>query len=112
MRLRLASLSMASLLAGALHGCGGASSGKDGPVSARDARAETGGAADVTVNDRPSPGDVPQDAPAALDQRADRGTDRDDAVADTGSGESAPTCTTQTVMLGRGGTTSSCSFKV
>src|SRR5436190_23636615 len=112
MRRRLAPLSVASVLAGVLHGCGGASPGKDGAVNVGDARAETRGAADVAGDDRPSSGDVPQEAPSSLDQRADQEVDRGDALIDTGPVEAASICTTQTVILGRGGTTSSCSFKV
>src|SRR5262245_33446722 len=112
MRARLALLAVASVLTASLQGCGGSASRSDGAVDARDARADTG-------SDGPG-GDVAVDGPAGVDQRVDQ-TGGSDVPADTGGGGDAPAdtgsggdarCTTQTIILARGGTTSSCSFPV
>jgi hypothetical protein len=121
MRARLASLALAGVLIGGLHGCGGGSSGKDGSGDARDARADSGGEPDGPPGDKPSGGDanpdVAPDGPAGNDTgggdtRADAAPP--DVAADTGnpidSGDAG--CSTQTMVLARGGTTSACSFKV
>ena len=114
MRAPLARLAVAGVLAGALQACGGASSsGTDGAADApRDLRMDLGGQ------------DVAVDVPAAVDQRADLAADVPNVVdapvdtgaldvrADTGGPVDSGSCVTQTIVLGRGGTTSSCSFKV
>jgi hypothetical protein len=98
MRARLARLVVAGALLGSVHGCGSASSGggTDGPTDAGDARAESD--ADQRA-DQAVGGDAPVEAGGG-DTRADV------APADSG------TCVTQTVILARAGTTSSCSFEV
>jgi hypothetical protein len=102
------------LLAPPLPGCGGAAPGAT--VDARDAAdrhdSNVADAPDDAGDDRPTgvdaPADVPADAPSGTDQRVDVAAD---APADTGPIDSG-TCTTQTMVLARAGTTSSCSFKV
>src|SRR6476469_3106170 len=77
------------------------------------ARADTGGASDAPGSDAPSGGDVALDVPSGIDVRADQAADAVDAPVDaTAPIDSGATCTTQTVVLGRGGTTSSCSFTI
>ena len=114
MRARLAGLAVAGVLIGSLHGCGGGVVRYEtARVDARDARADAGGAPDVAGSDVPSGGDVAIDVASGADQRADQAADGVDAPVDaTAPIDSGTTCTTQTVILGRGGTTSSCSFKV
>src|SRR6188472_2833071 len=114
MRARLADLAVAGMLIGSLHGCGGGSSRMDAAVDARDARADTGVAPDAPRADVPSGGDGAIDAPSAVDVRADQSVDVVDAAVDVGTSpiDSGASCTTQTVSLGRGGTSSSCSFKI
>jgi len=113
MRARLVGLAVAGVLAGWLHGCGGTSSRTDGAVDALDTRAETGGPPDVPASDKPSGGDAALDLPSGADQRVDQAADGvADAPSDTGPVDSGGSCTTQTIVLARGGTTSACSFKV
>jgi hypothetical protein len=96
-----------------LIGCGGGTtSATDGAVDARDARDTRDARGDVA-------GDSPGDAPSTIDQRADQAADTpadiapSDAPTDTGTPiDSGGTCVTQTIIGPRGGTTSSCSFKI
>ena len=114
MRARLALLAVAGVL-----GCGGGGSlGGDGAVDARDARMDKG--SDVGADLRPDQsGDVPADTGAA-DVPADTGvadvptdTGAADVPTDTGTPvDSGGSCVTQTILGPRGGTTSSCSFKI
>ena len=121
MRSRLAGFAAAGVLAGSLCGCGGASSRTDGAVDAPTMYAEAGDGRDGAGVDRPAAGDGPADAPSGTDQRLDQqGADqvtgnadaRHDVSAVDAAVDSATSCTTQTIVLGRGGTTSSCSFAV
>jgi hypothetical protein len=116
MRGRLGRLAIASVLAAGLQGCGGGggAAGKDG---AADARRDGAGVDRVTAGDvameQTSTEDVPVDVLASADQRpADLAPDRGDVAVEAPPGETAASCTTQTVVLARGGTTSACSFKV
>jgi len=115
MRARPAGLAVAGVLIASVHGCGGGGGASltDGAVDARDARPDTGGALDVAGSDVPSGGDVASDVPSGVDQRADQAADGVDAPVDaTAPIDSGTACLTQRIDLGRGGTTSSCSFKV
>jgi len=116
MHARLARLALTGVL---LHGCNSAAPGSDGGV----ARPEVEPAADGP-GDAPGPGPdgtAPADqavaapeAPAGADAPvADRAAGGADAAVDVMAPlDSAPSCTTQRIILGRGGTTSSCSFPV
>jgi len=88
MRARPAGLAVAGVLFGCLHGCGGGGSPvTDGPVDARDARADTdaGGALDVAGADVPSGGDVATDVLSITDLRPDQAADGVDAPGDAGA---------------------------
>jgi hypothetical protein len=113
-------MAVVGFLTAPLLGCGGGgASMKDGAV---DAPADTGGKPEVPAADKPASGDaagdVPADAPfdtSGADQRADQAADKNgagDTPTDTGNADVGGSCVTQTIVLGRGGTTSSCSFKV
>jgi hypothetical protein len=97
------------MVSGLLQGCGGASSGRDGSTDASKMDAASD-ATDAAGMDRPSSGDAPVDMPSNVDQRADQSTGGD-ALTDTTTADSGA-CTTQSAILARAGTTSSCSFKV
>lgn len=120
MRGRWAGAAMAGmcLLAASISGCGGGLPGADGAtVDARDAAdrrdSNVADAPDALGDDRPAgvdaPADISIDTPSGIDQRVDQAGN--DAPTDTGAIDSG-TCTTQTMVLARGGTTSACSFKV
>jgi hypothetical protein len=105
-------------MCGAILGCGGgASPGKDGAVDARDAQAQADRAHDGRGDDQAFVGDLPADAPSNADlTSSDRPVDQairgGDAPIEAAPVDSGASCKTQTIILGRGGTTSSCSFKV
>ncbi len=125
MRARVVGFVVAGVLAGAVHGCNSAPSATDGAAGALGSDAEAVSERDGSDDDRPSSLDRPLDVPAGASDRDGPGQDRPaagdasldvptggDAGLDAAPGDSAPACNTQTVILGRGGTTSSCSFKV
>jgi hypothetical protein len=118
MSVRLGPLAIVGVLAGLFSGCGGSGSpGTDGAADALKADADAAGAPDGPGDDRPASSDAPVDGPAdvpvdsgSADHRVDQGGG--DAPSDATPIDSGGSCTTQTVILGRGGTTSACSFKV
>ncbi len=114
MRARLAHLAVAGVLTASVHGCNSSSSSSDGAVDGLRGDAEAG-----VQRDGPGQGSAPGrrfplDAPAGADQLVvDQAGGGVDTILDVAASiDSAPTCATQTVVLGRPGTTSSCSFKV
>ena len=121
MRARLG-LAVAGVLTGSLLGCNSGSPGRNGGVDALEQALDTGQAEAEPQSDGSRPdgspaGDLGLDAPAGADHpaadQAGADTPVDAAAVDAASAlDAALTCTTQTVVLGRGGTTSSCSFKV
>src|SRR5262245_52783811 len=114
MRARLAGLALAGVIAGGLGGCGGgAASGGDAAADAgADTRADLA-PPDGASDDHPSGGDAPRDVVSGTDAGTDGAGDAPvDAGADTTRVDSGGSCVTQTVVLARGGTTSSCSFEV
>ena len=114
MRARFAHLVVAGVLTASVHGCNSASSSSDGAVDGLRRDAEAGVERDGPGQDRLHAGDLFLDAPTGADQLVvDQAGGGVDAVLDVAAPiDSAPTCATQTVVLGRPGTTSSCSFKV
>jgi hypothetical protein len=136
MRLRLAGLVMAGVLAGSA-GCNSASSRTDAAIltqdvggradDERDALArEWTSIVDVAVEapadtserdapaaDGPSSVDLAGDQPAGADRpAADQASSSADGGAADATADSAAGCATQMIVLARAGTTSSCSFKV
>jgi hypothetical protein len=95
-------------------------SGPDADAPAGDAAAGGGsdgppGQGGQAGHDGPATGGVAADGPAAVDQGApvDAGAaDQPSGGVDVAPGDGPAGCGTQTIVLGRGGTTSSCSFKV
>ena len=110
MRAVLARFAVAGVLIASTHGCGGSSSARDA-AGARDAVTAPVPDGPGQAADRPAPGDLSLEVAAGVD-----GPPRDQAITTTPDApvgvDSAPACVSQTIILGRGGTTSSCSFDV
>jgi hypothetical protein len=106
----------AALLLGA--GCGTPAPGPGAPVDALVEAADVAAEVGLADGSRPdeSAGPEAPDAPVARDApAADQGSGdapRDGAPVDAPASDAPTTCVAQIVILGRGGTTSSCSFKV